>query len=185
MRGPSLNKTICLPLVRYRERVSLLKLNLFITGILVFCATLMGNAQEATDVDLQSKQMQQNANVSTTHASPANIPELAQLDEIFKQTSVGKEGDEQRMRIEWRLLKNKVANDPDLIAAKHAAETTRTDFEKREHLRAYYRLYFAKVRLLPMSAEMKQRINGMEAGALGLTAQSRVRPSPSASPEAR
>jgi hypothetical protein len=165
-------------LAQHREKVLVLKL-LFITGALLFCVTLRGNAQQATDVDLQPKQTP--ATASTTPAGPMNVPELAQLDEIFKQTSVGKEGDEQRLRIEWRQLKNQVMNEPDLVATKHAAEAARTDLKKREYLRKYYKLYFAKVRLLPMSPEMKQRIEGMETGALGSTAQSRVRPSPSPS----
>jgi hypothetical protein len=152
----------------------------FMTCAAIFTGQVMVRAQEAADVDLQAKQTP--ANVLPTPAGPVGVPELAQLDEIFKQTSVGKEGDEQRLRIEWRQLKNQVMNEPDLVATKYAAEAARTDLKKREYLRKYYKLYFAKVRLLPMSPEMKQRIEGMETGALGSTAQSRVRPSPSPSP---
>jgi hypothetical protein len=73
-------------------------------------------------------------------------------------------------------------NDPDLIAMKRSAEAARTDLEKREKLRAYYKLYFARVRQFPMSPEMKQHVDAMQASQLGLTAQSRVRPSPAATP---
>jgi hypothetical protein len=153
--------------------------------LLVTCSAILGQAlivgaQEATDVDLQSKQNKP----AETPAGLPNIPALSQLDEMFKQTSMGKEADEQRLRVEWRELKNQVMNDPDLIAAKHAAEKTRTDLQKRELLRSYFKLYFAKIRLLTMSPEMKQRIDGMEAGQLYSTSQPRVRPSPSPSASA-
>lgn len=157
-------------------------MNLLITVALVFGAALRGNAQQAADVDLQSKPTPEATKAPAERANPANIPELAQLDEIFKQTSVGKEGDEQRLRVEWRQLKNQVANDPDLAAAKHAAETARTDLEKRERLRAYYKLYYTRIRTFPLSPAMKQHVDRMEATQLGSTTQSRVRPTPSPSP---
>jgi hypothetical protein len=158
-----------------------MKLILFVTSSAILGGTLIAGAQEAADLDLLSKPIDKTAEMPVV---PPNLPELSQLDELFKQTSMGKEADEQRLRVEWRQLKNQLANDPDFIAARHAAEKTRTDLQKRERLRSYYRLYFAKIRLLTMSPEMKQRIDGMEAGHLGSTAQSRVRPSPSPSPSA-
>ena len=157
---------------------------MFVANALIFGTALMGNAQEAADVDLATKQTQKNTSAELTRARPENVPELSQLDEMFKQTSMGKAADAQRLRVEWRQLKNKVVNDPDLIAIKRAADAARTDLEKREKLRAYYTLYFARVRQFPMSPEMKQYVDAMQASQLGLTAQSRVRPSPTASPAA-
>jgi hypothetical protein len=158
------------------------KLNLFIMNALVFGATLMGNAQEAADADLVAKSAQKKTSAESAGARPENVPELSQLDDMFKQTSMGKAADTKRLRVEWRQLKNKVVNDPDLILIKRAAETARTDLEKRDKLRAYYKLYFARIRQFPMSPEMKQYVDTMQAAQLGLTAQSRVRPSPTASP---
>ncbi|MEY2526732.1 MAG: hypothetical protein QOE73_1503 [Verrucomicrobiota bacterium] len=135
-------------------------------------------AQEAADLDLASKRTEQNNPTPT----PASVPELSQLDEAFKQPSMGKAGDELRLQVEWRQLRNKVANDPDLIAAKKAAEAARTDLEKRERLRGYYKLYYARIRRLPMSPAMKPRLDAMESANVGRTAQSRVRPGPSATP---
>ncbi len=157
------------------------KVSLLVTSALVFGA-MMGNAQQAADVDLATKRAQQNTNAESAGARPENVPELSRLDEMFKQTSMGKAADAQRLRVEWRQLKNKVVNDPDLIAIKRAAEGAHTDLEKREKLRAYYKLYFARVRQFPMSSEMKQYVDTMQTSQLGLTAQSRVRPSPTASP---
>ena len=142
-------------------------------------------AQEATDVDLSAKRPEKNTSVESTPAArPESVPELSQLDEAFKQTSMGKAADTQKLRVEWRQLQNKVASDEDLIAMKQAANVARTDLEKREKLRAYYKLYYARLRRFPMSVEMRQYIDAMETTHLGLTAQSRVRPSPPASPTA-
>lgn len=138
-------------------------------------------AQDAAqpEVDLRSKQAQQSPSPAPTAAPNQSVPELSRLDEMFKQTPMGKAADTQRLRVEWRQLQNKVVNDPDLIAMKHAAEGARTDLEKRELLRSYYKSYYARLRRFAMSSEMKQYIDAMEASHLGLTAQSRVRPTPS------
>jgi len=153
--------------------------------ITMFAAIILAGAlraQEAADVDLAAKSAQKNTNAASAGARPENVPQLSQLDEMFKQTPMGKAADAQRLRVEWRQLKNKVVNDPDLIAMKRSAEAARTDLEKREKLRGYYKLYFARVSQFPMSPEMKQHVDAMQASQLGLTAQSRVRPSPAATP---
>ncbi len=56
-------------------------------------------------VDLYSgeKQPEVTATPSPEPNGP-NVPELSQLDETFKETSLGKEGDERRLHIEWRHL---------------------------------------------------------------------------------
>ena len=149
-----------------------------IFSVIILAGTL--RAQEATDVDLTAKRPQKNTSgESTPAAQPESVPELSQLDEAFKQTSMGKAADTQKLRLEWRQLQNRVVNDEDLIAMKRAANATRTDLEKREKLRAYYKLYYARLRRFPMSSEMRQYLDAMETAHLGLTAQSRVRPTPS------
>src|ERR1700730_11247887 len=153
---------------------------LLMTCAAIFGSALVLRAQQAADVDLKSKPTP--ATTPAPVAVPKSLPELSQLDEVFKQTSMGKAADAQRLRVEWRQLKNKVANDADLIAMKRAADTARTDLQKRDRLRAFYKLYFARVRQFPMSAEMKQYVDAMEASQFGSTAQSRVRPSPTPSP---
>jgi hypothetical protein len=150
----------------------------------IFSGALLLRAQEAADADLRNKPTLPVAS-PTPAAGPTDVPELSRLDELFKQTSMGKAADTQRLRVKWRELKNKVANDADLIAMRRAAEKTRTDLEKRDRLRAFYKLYFTRVRQFPMSAEMKQYVDAMEAAQLGKTAQSHVRPSPTPSPAKR
>src|SRR5438045_7541341 len=109
------------------------------------------HAQELapSTVDLAPKPTEQNAPAATPTPTPASelpdLPELSQLDEIFKQTSLGKTADEFRLHIEWRRLRNRVANDPQVVAAKKAADAARTDLEKRELIRRYYKVYYARM----------------------------------------
>src|SRR5207248_8901625 len=96
--------------------------------------------------------------------------------EIFKQTSLGKEADERRLHLEWRDLANRVINDPDVVAAKRAADTARTDLEKRQLLRAYYDLYYGRMRAMASSPEMKKALDELKLAHLSRTSQRRVRP---------
>jgi len=118
------------------------------------------------------------------------IPERAQIDEIFKQTSLGKEADERRLHIEWRELANRVVNDPDIVAAKKAADRAHTDLEKRQLLRAYYDLYYGRMRAMASSSQMKAALDQLRLAHVGRTTQHRVRaaedaslPTPSATPK--
>jgi hypothetical protein len=144
-------------------------------------------AQVATDPDLQSYAPRPAA---TPSATEPKVPERAQIDEIFKQTSLGKEADEQRMHIELRQLQNQVINDADLISAKRAADTARTDLEKRERLRDYYSLYYGRMRVLARSAEMKTALDQLKTEHLSQLTQAQVRhesdsnlPTPSPTPK--
>ena|SRR5438270_2863160 len=128
------------------------------------------HAQVATDSGLQSTE----PSPSVT-AAPA-IPERAQIDEIFKQTSLGKEADERQLHLEWRELANRVVNDPDIVAAKRAADKAHTDLEKRQLLRAYYDLYYGRMRSLASSAEMKTALDQLRLAHVSRTSQHRVRP---------
>jgi len=145
--------------------------------------TLTLSAQEAVrpDVDLTSKRTEQNPPAATPSTLP-DLPELSQLDEIFKQTSLGKTADDYRLHLEWRRLRNQVANNADVMAAKKAAESAHTDLEKRERLRQYYGIYYAHMQALAKDPQVKSGLDAMQAAHLASLAQSRVRPSPSPSP---
>lgn len=54
--------------------------------------------------------------------------------------------DEVKLRVQYRLAKNKALRDPAVQAAWHAAETARTDLEKREAMKRYYNLLNARIR---------------------------------------
>jgi hypothetical protein len=134
---------------------------------------LTSDAQQATNADLQTKQsVDRNEPVPTPEPS---VPELSQIDQIFKQTSLGKEADQRRVHIEWRQLANQVKNDPEIVAAKKSADAARTDLEKRQRLRVYYDIYYGKMRALASSAEMKTALDALKSKHLSYINQPRVR----------
>src|SRR5256885_4208258 len=155
----------------------------------LFIETLSLNAQVATDQTLESSPASPPPR-ATSAAPTAKVPERAQIDEIFKQTSLGKEADERRLHIEWRSLQNRIVNDPDIVAAKRATETARTDLEKRQRLRDYYDLYYGRLRVLARSAEMKTALDQLKIAHVSQITQARVRhetdsalPTPSPTPK--
>ena len=117
------------------------------------------------------------------------IPERAQIDQIFKQTSLGKDADEQRLHIEYRQLENRIVNDPDVVAAKRSADAAHTDLEKRQRLRTYYALYYGRMRSFARSEDLKKAVDELERAHISQTSQPRVRaqdsglPSPSPTPK--
>ena len=153
-------------------------------------AALTLHGQDATQpsVDLYSGQKQPNitptAIPSLEPNGPPDVPELSQLDEAFKQKSLGKEADLRRLHIEWRQLKNRVVNDPSIRAAKAAALVARTDLEKRNRLRNYYNVYYDRMSALASSAEMKLALEALKTTYFKSIDQPRVRPSPTASSQA-
>jgi hypothetical protein len=118
----------------------------------------------------------------TIPALTKTAPALSELDAAFQKSPLAQEAEEQRLHLEWRQLQNRVAHDPEVVAAKAATTTARTDLEKRVRLRAYYNIYYAHMQALASSPEVKGYLNGKKAGALEGLAQHRVRPTPA--PEA-
>jgi uncharacterized surface protein with fasciclin (FAS1) repeats len=161
-----------------------MKINGLMIAALVGSMTLALHAQDAAppSVDLYSEQQQPKV-TNPTSPEPAvpNVPEISQLDDAFKPKSLGKEADARRLHIEWRQLKNQVANDPLVRAAEAATHGARTDLEKRKLLRDYYNVYYKRMSALASSVEMKLALESLKTNHLGALAQPRVRPSPSAS----
>src|SRR6266567_8550202 len=161
------------------------------TGLILLAmlggATPILDGQDAAPpaVDLYSGQKQPDitptAIPSLEPNGPSDVPELSQLDEAFKQKSLGKEADLRRLHIEWRQLKNRVVNDPSIRAAKAAALVARTDLEKRNRLRNYYNVYYDRMSALASSAEMKLALEALKTTYFKSIDQPRVRPSPTAS----
>jgi hypothetical protein len=139
---------------------------------------LRGQDAAQSTVDLHPKASPENPPAPIPASSP-ELPELSQLDEIFKQTSLGKTADEYRMHVEWRKLQNQVANDPSVVAAKKTAQATHTDLEKRKRLGDYYKIYYERMQALAATPEMKAALDGFKAGHLAMLVQPRVRPTPS------
>ena len=146
-----------------------------------FIVTL--HSQEATQPTVDLHPRAEDVNPATPSPAPTpNVPELSQLDQVFSQTSLGKTADEYRTRVQLRKLQNKVANEPAVVAAKKAAESARTDLEKRQRLRDYYNIYYGRMSAYASSTELKAALNESKAAHLALLKQPRVRPTPAGSP---
>src|SRR5207248_10652804 len=89
---------------------------------------------------------------------------------------LGKEADAARVHIEWRQLKSRTVNDPQVQAAKAYAQAARTDLEKRNRLRNYYNIYYERMSALAMTPEIKLALQGLKSAHQGMLAQLRVRP---------
>src|SRR5713226_532626 len=99
-----------------KRRVKM-KLSLSILLVAVFGSAFFVRGQEAADADLQLREKSNATPRAAEIISPtAKVPELSEIDEVFKRTSLGKEADERRLHIEWRELSNRVVNDPDVAA---------------------------------------------------------------------
>jgi hypothetical protein len=166
-------------------------LGLILLGMLgSITSTLHGQDAAPPAVDLFSGQKEPEV-TATPFPEPngPDVPELSQLDEAFKQKSLGKEADQRRLHIEWRHLKNQVVSDPSVRAAKAAAQAARTDLEKRNGLRNYYDIYYGRMSALASSAEMKLALESLKTSHLNKINQPRVRhetdgglPTPTPSP---
>jgi hypothetical protein len=106
------------------------------------------------------------------------MPDLAKLDQIFKQVTPDKEVALYRSHVEWRKLKNRTVNDPAVVSAKATAEAASTDLEKRNRLRIYYETFYARMRALAATPELVAYLDSMKTAHLNLLAQPRVRPTP-------
>jgi hypothetical protein len=65
-----------------------------------------------------------------------------------------------------------------LVEARANAGRAKTDLEKRHRLRAYYTMFYDRMRAQASSQELKSYIDTHKAQYLVLLAQNRVRPSP-------
>jgi hypothetical protein len=159
-------------------------IGLILLGILGGATPILyGQDAAPPSVDLYEGAKQ--PNVTPTPIPEPNVPDipaLPQLDEAFKPKSLGKEVDERRFHIQWRQLKNRVENDPQVRAAKASAQTARTDLERRNRFRDYYNVYYTRMSALASSPELKVALEAQKSAHVGSLAQPHVRPSPSASP---
>jgi hypothetical protein len=127
---------------------------------------------------------QENATPQISPAPPQiegpapRIPSLDELDQAFKQSSLGKAADESRLHAQWRELSNRFINDRELVEARANAGRAKTDLEKRHRLRAYYTMFYDRMRAQASSPELNSYIDTHKAQHLALLAQNRVRPSP-------
>jgi hypothetical protein len=156
---------------------------------LIVSATLIGTAlmlrgQDAAppNVDLYEEQDQLEPTPSPEPPNGPELPEISQLDQNFsKPRSLGPQADELRVHKEWRQLKNRTVNDPQVQAAKAYAQAARTDLEKRNRLRNYYNVYYERMSALAATPEIKLALQALKTSHQGVLAQPRVRPTPDTS----
>lgn len=120
------------------------------------------------------------------NASPApkkNVPSITELDSAFQHSWLGQAVEEQRLQLEWRKLKNRAGQESEVIAAKNAIATGRTDVEKRELRRAYYKLFYSRMQAMAETPGVKAYLEQKKKEALNSLAQPHVRPEPSPRPK--
>ena len=115
---------------------------------------------------------------NTSPGPKKTLPSIQELDTAFQHSSLGAAVEEQRLHLEWRKLQNRVSNDPDVVATKKAIDRARTDAEKRDLMRAYYKTLYAHMQALAETPEIKAYLEQKKNGAIGGLAQPHIRPEP-------
>jgi hypothetical protein len=100
-----------------------------------------------------------------------------------KKSSTEAAIDDLQERIRYRQAKTRALNDPAVQNAWDRAHATRTDGEKREALKAYYKLFYARV--LRIDGTLKQRVAQGEERARRRLTQTRIDPSEPIDPDER
>jgi hypothetical protein len=90
-------------------------------------------------------------------------PDLEQLNNFFKHTSLGKAADEHRLHVQMTELETRIRNDQDLHAAKTAALQARTDLKRRHLLHRYYELYYGKLHTLADDPGLRAYVDSQKA----------------------
>ena len=106
---------------------------------------------------------------------PPELATIPQLDEGFKFGPTNKPAENRVLHARWRKLRNSVANDPQLRAARVTAEKARTDLEKRKLLARYYEMLYARMSALAEPG-FRPYLNDRKREALATLPQPRVRP---------
>ena len=144
--------------------------------------TVLGQDAAPPSVDLYQQQDQLEPTPSPVPPNGPELPEISRLDQNFsKPRSLGPQADELRVHKEWRQLKNRTVNDPEVQAAKVYAQSARTDLEKRNRLRTYYNVYYERMSALAATPELKLTLQALKTSHQGLLAQPNVRPTPDTS----
>jgi len=121
---------------------------------------------------------------NTSPKPKKTLPSLQELDTAFQHSSLGAAVEEQRLHLEWRKLKNRASDDPEVVAARKAIALARTDPEKRERMRAYYAVFYAHMQALAETPEVKGYLEQKKKDAINGLAQPHLRPEPTPRPSA-
>jgi hypothetical protein len=142
-------------------------------------ASVFAQAAVSSSTNTQESPAPQISPTPPQNEGPApRIPAIEELDQAFKQSSLGRAADEARLHAQWRELSNRIINDRDLVEARANAGRAKTDLEKRQRLRVYYTMFYDRMRARAGTQELKSYIDTHKTQHLALLAQNRVRPSP-------
>jgi hypothetical protein len=164
-------------MVKVEEMI--LRFALLSAWLLAVPASVFGQAAVSSSTNPQASATPEISPTPSIEGPAPRIPAIDELDQAFRQTSLGKAADEARLHAQWRELSNRIINDSDLVAARAKADKMKTDLAKRQQLRLYYTMFYDRMRTQATSPELKNYIDAHKTQHLGLTAQNRVRPSPS------
>ena len=115
---------------------------------------------------------------NTAPTPKKNLPSIQELDTAFQHSSLGAVVEEQRLHLEWRKLKNRASDDPEVVAAKKAIDRAKTDVEKRELMRTYYKIFYAHIQALAETPEVKAYVEAKKNEMINSLAQPHLRPEP-------
>ncbi|MFL6518922.1 MAG: hypothetical protein ACJ8NS_01735 [Chthoniobacterales bacterium] len=130
------------------------------------------------DIPIEPPTLAPNASSTPKQA----LPTIQELDTAFQHSSLGAAVEEQRLHLEWRKLQNRVNDDAEVVAAKKAIDRARTDVEKRELMRTYYKVFYGHMQALAETPEVKVYLQQKRNAAIGGLAQPHLRPEPTPSP---
>ena len=105
-------------------------------------------------------------------------PDLQKLNEVFKQTTLGKVADDYRLHLQMTQLETHIRNDTDLHAVRASADRAHTDLERRHRLKAYYQLYYKKLIAVASTPELQAYLRARQAAQESTLLQPRVRHNP-------
>jgi hypothetical protein len=100
-----------------------------------------------------------------------------------KKSVTEAEADDLQQRIRYRQVKTRAFNDPGVQAEWERAHVARTDYEKREALKSYYKLLFSRMRRI--DGTLKRRIALEEERVVRRLTQTRIDPTEPLDPEDR
>ena len=100
-----------------------------------------------------------------------------------KKSATEAASDELQKRIRFREVKTRAFNDPAVRAEWDRAQVARTDYEKREALKSYYKLLFGRMRRIDGS--LKNQVAASEERMLRRLRQTRIDPTEPIDPQER
>src|SRR5438067_8639196 len=108
----------------------------------MLAGAVFGQAAVSSSTNPQASATPQISPTPSLEGPAPRIPAIDELDQAFKQSSLGKAADEARLHAQWRDLSNRIINEPDLVAARTKADKLRTDVTKRQQLSLDYTMYY-------------------------------------------